>query len=174
MSLEAIMDSLPDYAKDLRLNWNALTGSEELTGSQKWGTLIASAFVAGHKGLLDAVLAEAGDKVPAEVVNAAKSAAAIMGMNNVYYRFQHLASNKDYTRMPARLRMNIMRTHGADQLDFELWSLAASAINGCGQCIDSHEATLIDKGVSPEVVLQAVRLAAVTKAVAAALLAEGL
>ena len=172
MSLEAIIESLPEYAKDLRLNWSGLTGSEELTETQKWGTLIASAYVSGNKALLEAVLEEAAAKVPEVTVNAAKGAAAIMGMNNIYYRFQHLASNKNYTKMPARLRMNIMRTHGADPLEFELWSLAASAVNGCGQCIDSHEATLKAKGVSEDAILQAVRLASVTHAIAAVLTAE--
>jgi len=174
MAIEEILQSLPDHAKDLRLNWSALVGGEELTETQKWGSLIAAAYVSPSPKLFDAVVEEASKHIAAEIVTAAKGAAAIMGMNNVYYRFLHLASNKNYTKIPARLRMNIMRGHGADPLDFELWSLAASAINGCGQCIDSHESALVGKGVSEEVILQVIRLAAVTRAIAAVVVAEKL
>jgi alkyl hydroperoxide reductase subunit D len=92
-----------------------------------------------------------------------------MGMNNVYYRFVHLSSNPDYRTMPARLRMNAMTSHGAEPLDFELWSLAVSAINGCGMCIDAHEREVLKKGASKELVQNVVRIAAVIQAVAVTL-----
>lgn len=173
MYLDSILESLPDYSKDLRLNWSSLvTQSTELTDTQKWGVLVASAFVSRNPQLLAAVVEEAGKHVASNVVNAAKGAAAIMGMNNIYYRFHHLTTNEKYSTMPARLRMNVLRTHGADQLDFELWSLAASAINGCGKCVSAHEKVLLEKGVTEEVIAQAVRLASVTNAIATVLDAE--
>ena len=173
MSLEALLESLPDYAKDLRLNWGSLvTQSTELTDTQKWGVLVASAFVSRNMRLLEAVVAEASTHVSPTVITAAKSAAAIMGMNNIYYRFHHLTANEKYATMPAKLRMNALRNHGADQLDFELWSVAASAINGCGKCVSSHEKVLTEKGVTEEVILQTVRLASITHAIAAVLDAE--
>jgi lipoyl-dependent peroxiredoxin subunit D len=95
-----------------------------------------------------------------------------MGMNNIYYRFQHLTTNENYSSMPARLRMNIMRTHGADAVDFELWSIAASAINGCGKCVHAHEKTVREKGVSEDVILHVIRLASVVHAIAAVLDSE--
>ena len=91
-----------------------------------------------------------------------------MGMNNIYYRFLHLVGNEKYRTLPARLRMNVMRSQTAG-LDFELWSTAVSAINGCGMCLDSHEKTLREKGVAEETILAAVRLAAVLHAIAATL-----
>ena len=75
---------------------------------------------------------------------AARAAASIMAMNNIYYRFTHLASAPDYKTLPARLRMNVIGKPGVDKADFELWCLAVSAINGCGVCIDSHEKILRD------------------------------
>ncbi len=63
-----------------------------------------------------------------------------MAMNNVYYRFTHLAGNQEYRNMPAKLRMNVIGATGIDKIDFELFSLAVSAINGCGMCIDAHVA----------------------------------
>ena len=170
MSLEALLETLPDYAKDLRLNWSALvTQSTDLSDTQKWGALVASAYVSRNPQLLAAVAAEAANHVTPVVINAAKGAAAIMGMNNIYYRFQHLSTNEKYATIPTRLRMNIIRNHGADQLDFELWCVAASAINGCGKCVSAHEKVLMEKGVTEETILQTVRLASVTHAIAAAL-----
>ncbi len=67
--------------------------------------------------------------------------------------------------MPVRLRMNGLRGHGVDEVDFELWSLAVSAINGCGKCVDSHERVVRDKGATEETVIAVVRVAAVIHAV---------
>lgn len=169
MTIEAILESLPDYAKDLRLNWSALVNATELNDTQKWGSFVAAAYGARCPKLLAAVETEAATHVSPEVITAAKGAAAIMGMNNIYYRFHHLSTNEKYATMPARLRMNIMRTHGADHTDFELWSLVVSAMNGCGQCISSHEKVLLEKGVTEELILASVRIAAVVHGTAAAL-----
>jgi alkyl hydroperoxide reductase subunit D len=169
ISVETLLESLPEYAKDLRLNWSALVNATELSESQKWGSLIAAAYGARSPRLLAAVEVEAAEHISPELIAAAKGAAAIMGMNNIYYRFQHLSTNEKYATMPARLRMNIMRSHGADHLDFELWSLVVSAINGCGKCVGAHEKVLLEKGVTEEQILAGVRIAAVVHAVAAAL-----
>jgi alkyl hydroperoxide reductase subunit D len=169
MSLEAILETLPDYAKDLRLNWSALVNATDLNDTQKWGSFVAAAYGARSPKLLAAVEAEASTHVSPEIITAAKGAAAIMGMNNIYYRFHHLSTNEKYATLPARLRMNIMRTHGADHTDFELWSLVVSAINGCGKCVTSHEKVLLEKGITEELILSAVRIAAVVHGTAAAL-----
>ncbi len=95
-----------------------------------------------------------------------------MGMNNIFYRFLHLTSNEKYRTMRAGLRMNVMRTHGIDPLDFELWCTAVSAINGCGACVDSHEKTLREKGLTEETILAAMRIASVIHALAVVLDAE--
>ncbi|WP_278371214.1 carboxymuconolactone decarboxylase family protein, partial [Thalassospira xiamenensis] len=56
--------------------------------------------------------------------------------------------------------------------DFELFSLAVSAINGCGMCIDSHEKVLKNAGIKKETVQNAVRIASVIHAVSVVLDAE--
>ena len=81
-------------------------------------------------------------------LNSAKAAAAIMGMNNVYYRATHLLTNKEYATLPARLRMNVLANPGVEKADFELWSTAVSAVNGCGMGLDAHEAELKKHGVT--------------------------
>jgi alkyl hydroperoxide reductase subunit D len=95
-----------------------------------------------------------------------------MGMNNIYYRFLHLTTNEKYRTMPARLRMNAIRSHGADPVSFELWCVAVSAINGCGTCVDAHEKVLRSKGIEEEKILAVVRIASVMHALAAIIEAE--
>jgi AhpD family alkylhydroperoxidase len=92
-----------------------------------------------------------------------------MAMNNIYYRFVHLVGDADYQTMPARLRMNVIGNPGIDEIDFEIYSLAVSAVNGCGLRIEAHEKQLRRHEVSREAIQSAIRIAAVVHAVAATL-----
>ena len=166
MIFSELAKTLPDYAKDIRLNASSLLNEQLLTDQQKWGTLVATAHACAYKPLIDAVEEEAAAKLTPEAMNAAKAAASIMAMNNIYYRFVHLASRADYKTMPAKLRMNVIGSPGIDKADFELFSLAVSAVNGCGMCIDAHDKVLAAAGVSPDKIQAAVRIAAVVHAVA--------
>jgi alkyl hydroperoxide reductase subunit D len=166
MSIDTLKAALPDYAKDLKLNLSSIFNASSLTPQQAWGAALASAIASRNPTVIRAIGAEAAERLEPQAVTAAKAAAAIMGMNNIYYRFVHLSSTKDYAEMPARLRMNVIGNPGVDKVDFELWSLAVSAINGCGMCIDAHEREVVKKGVSKEVVQDTVRIAAVIHAVA--------
>jgi alkyl hydroperoxide reductase subunit D len=138
MTLESLLESTPAYAKDLKLNLSSLLRQTELTEQQIWGTAAACAIASRNPLLLETLLAEAQTHLSPQALEAAKTAAALMGMNNIYYRFLHLTSNTKYATIPARLRMNGIRTHGIDHNDFELWCVAVSAINGCGACVESH------------------------------------
>jgi alkyl hydroperoxide reductase subunit D len=165
MSLDPIIDTLPEYAKDLKLNYSSLVrNNTELTPQQLWGTVVATAIATRSATLTAAAFAEAAKHLSPVALEAAKAAGAIMGMNNIYYRFHHLSSNEKYSTLPARLRMNVLRTHGADPVDFELWSLAVSAINGCGKCVDAHEKVVREKGITEEMIAAVVRVAAVIHA----------
>lgn len=166
MSLKPFADTLPDYAKDLRLNLSSLLADQTLGDQRKYGLLLACAHGTGYKPIVAAAEAESEGKLSPEAAQAARSAAAVMAMNNVYYRFVHLASNPEYATLPARLRMNVIGAPGIDKADFELFSLAVSAMNGCGMCIDSHERVLQQHKVKSETIQTAVRIAAVIKAVA--------
>jgi lipoyl-dependent peroxiredoxin subunit D len=167
MSLEQFTATIPDYAKDLRLNLPSVLAQADLNEEQTWGTALACAIAARNPALLGAIRAEAEPKLSAEAQNGAHAAAAVMGMNNIYYRFQHLVEKDRYREIPARLRMQSLRTHGADAANFELWCLAVSAINGCGACVASHEREVLNKGLAEEQVVAAVRIASVLHAVAA-------
>ena len=166
MSLDALRESLPAYAKDLSLNLSSLASETLLTEQQKWGALVASAHAVGSPPVVKAIEAAAAEAgLTQEAKTAAKAAAAIMGMNNVYYRALHLISNPEYRTLPAKLRMNIMANPGVDKVDFELWCTAVSAVNGCGACLDSHEVELKKHGVPNTSIQAALRIGAVVNAV---------
>lgn len=168
MSLEALRTRLPEYAKDLKLNLGSLATETLLNPQQLAGTFVASALASRNAEVTRALVAEFGARLGPEALTAVKAAAAMMGMNNVYYRFTHLVGG-DYANMPAKLRMNVMARPGVDKVDFELWALAVSAINGCGMCMEAHERVVVQAGLSREQVQAAVRIAAVVHATAATL-----
>ncbi len=137
MTIEQLLETVPAYAKDLKLNLPTLLKQAELTEQQTWGTVVASTIAARNAKLTEVLLPEAEKHLSPEAFHAAKGAAAIMGMNNVYYRFTHMVPGEKYPTIPARLRMQVIRTHGIDPADFELWCVAVSAINNCQACVTS-------------------------------------
>jgi lipoyl-dependent peroxiredoxin subunit D len=169
MPFESFLDTFPNYARDIKLNLGNVLKQSELTPRQTWGTAVASAIASRNPELVRAITAEAQQHLSDVELEAAKSAAAVMGMNNVYYRFQHMVSGDKYSSIPARLRMQAIRSHGTDHIDFELWCTAVSAINNCHVCVGSHEKVLREKGFEEEKIVAAIRIAAVIHAAAGVL-----
>ena len=172
MALADLKSALPDYAKDLKLNLGSVIGNSELPQQQLWGTVLACAIASRSPIVLRELEPEARKELSDEAYTAAKSAAAVMAMNNVFYRTRHLLSDPEYGTLRAGLRMNVIGNPGVAKADFELWSLAVSALNGCGQCLDSHEQVLRKAGVDRETIQEAVKIAAVLQAVGTTLDAE--
>lgn len=168
-SVEALRTTIPDVAKDIKLNLQSVLQPGALTPAQRWGVAIASAVAARNTALRDALIADAGTEVGAEVIDDAVASAALMAMNNVYYRFRHLVGKPSYSQMPARLRMQRIAKPMTNKADFELFCLAVSAINGCEMCIRSHEEVVLKGGLSEEQVHDAVRIAATVNAAALSL-----
>lgn len=167
MSIEVLRNRLPDYAKDIKLNLGAVLseeGAPDLTMKQIWMIALASSYAAQFSDTWEMMLADAGNYLSEKELEAAKSAAVIMSMNNVYYRFVHLVSDKSFSTLPAKLRMSVIGNPGVDKIDFELCCLAVSALNGCGMCMDAHAKELMQGGVSKVGVQSAVRIAAVVHA----------
>lgn len=165
MSIDHLKNRLPEHAKDLRFNLGALTNSLALKPQQAWGTALAAAVASRNPEVVDAIAAEA--RLSPEAVAAASGAAAIMGMNNIYYCFQYMmGSGSAYAEFPARLRMQIIGRPGVDSPDFELWCLAASVISGSESCVRHHENRVRERGGTAEQVQDAVRIVAVVHAVA--------
>ncbi len=168
-TLDTIREAIPDYARDLKLNLGSVlstTGAPGLTDKQIWAVALASAIASRNLPFTRDIESLAAAHLDATTLNGARAAAAIMGMNNIYYRFLHLVEDPEYAQMPARLRMNVIGNPGIDKQDFELLSLAVSAIHGCGTCVASHERTLRKHGLGREAVQSAVRIAATVHAVA--------
>ncbi|HVV81645.1 MAG TPA: carboxymuconolactone decarboxylase family protein [Kofleriaceae bacterium] len=174
-ALDALRARLPDHLRDLRLNLAVVTGASGLTPRQHWGTALAAALAARNPEVVRAIASAAAPHLDEAARRAAETAASLMAMNNVYYRFLHFVGDAaagaahPYQGMPARLRMQAIANPGVDHLDFELWCLAVSAVNGCGACVVSHEKVVRDKGATTAMVQDAVRIAAVVHALAASL-----
>lgn len=168
MSIEQLKNKLPDYAKDIKLNLTSVLteeGAGDLSQKQIYNIALSVAYASKNSSVIECVFSEARTILSDADIHAAKAAATIMAMNNIYYRFVHMISDKSFSSLPAKLRMNIIGNPGVDKIDFELSCLAVSAINGCGMCIDAHTNELIKAGVSKLGIQSAVRIASVLNAV---------
>ncbi|MGX5915663.1 carboxymuconolactone decarboxylase family protein [Aliidiomarina sp. Khilg15.8] len=167
MTIADYKQTIGAHSKDTKLNLSNLFSNVDASGMtpvQFYGTALSLAYSLNDADLTAAVEAEATDNVESNVFEAAKTAASLMAMNNIYYRFLHLSSDKQFAKMPAGLRMNAMANPGVEKADFELYSLAVSALNGCGMCIDSHVKTLLDHDVTAQAIQSSIKLAAVMNA----------
>jgi len=169
-AIERLKTRLPDHARDLRINLGVITGATALSPQQAWGTALAAALSSRSPEVIAAIEEAATAQLSPEALAAARGAASIMGMNNIYYRFLHMmGDDSEYAQMPARLRMQIIAKPGVDALDFELWCLASSAITGCEKCVRAHEHSVREKRGTAEQVHETVRIASVIHAVAVTL-----
>ena len=170
MTLDELKDQIPDYGKDMRLNLSAVLapeGAPDLTQNQINIVALASAYATRHKALISAM--EEITALDETHRQAAKAAATVMAMNNVYYRFIHIAADEEMKKLPAKLRMNMLAQHGIEKIYFEAAALAVSAINGCGMCMEAHVHALEKEGVSKLGAQSVIRIAAVVNAAAQAL-----
>ena len=170
--LNALKERIPDYAKDIRLNLDAVVLRSSLDAADALGAALAAAYAARAKTIVDAIR---GSGQLSEVdTNAALQAAALMGMNNVWYPYIEMADDPDLKTQRAELRMNAYATHGGvDKKRFELFSLAASIVGKCHFCVQSHYKMLKENGFTALQLRDVGRIAAVIGAAALALEAEG-
>lgn len=171
--LSDLGDRLPEVARDIKLNLQAVLRSEALSKTQLWGVALTSAVAARSEPLRQALAAEAARVLDPDqyraVVDDAHAASVLMAMNNVFYRFRHLVDKPSYADKPARLRMNRLAKPATDKLTSELYCLVASAINGCETCVQAHERVVVAGGISEDAVHDAIRVAASVRAAAVAL-----
>jgi alkyl hydroperoxide reductase subunit D len=170
MNIQTLSEKIGDFGKDIRLNLQSVStaeGAPGLTAEQRVGIALSTAYALGDSEIIEAVMNEYSPS--ATVIEASKSAATIMAMNNIYYRFLHLTDDKEFSTMPAKLRMNIIGKPPVAKVDFELMSLAVSAISGCGKCMNAHIHEVKKAGISNEGIQSAVRIASVMNAAKTAL-----
>jgi lipoyl-dependent peroxiredoxin subunit D len=169
--INAIKERIPDYAKDLRLNLDAVIARSSLAPNEAVGAALAAAYAAKSTPLIEAI--RGAPELPVADENAALTAAALMGMTNVWYSYVDFAGDAELKMQPAQLRMQAYQTHGGvDQRGFEIYALAASIVGKCRSCINAHFATLKQEGMSTNQLRDIGRIAAVIQAVALTLAVE--
>jgi alkyl hydroperoxide reductase subunit D len=170
--LNLIKDLIPDYAKDIRLNVDGTIARSSVSPEQALGAALAAAFAAKSKTMVD-IIKNSG-ALPEVEVQAALTAAALMGMNNVWYPFTEMTEDKELQASPAQLRMNAYASNGGtSKVNFELYALAASVIGKCHFCIKSHYDLLKQHGLTMQQLKDVGRIAATINAAAQVLHAEG-
>ncbi len=173
-NLETLTQSVPNYARDVKINLQSLLSPDNSTLTQKqiFGAALASAYAAKEKTLIKILQNEAQNILSETEMKAVKTATALMAMNNIYYRFLHISADKEYSQLPAGLRMRGILDHGIEKIDFEVFSLAVSIINGCGMCIDAHANQLLKHGMSKSQIQMTAKIAAVVNSAAQVLIIE--
>jgi alkyl hydroperoxide reductase subunit D len=172
--LESLKNAIPTYAKDVKINLQTLISLENqaLTTKQVFGAALASAYATKEKTLIKVLQNEVQNILSAVEITGVKTAAALMAMNNIYYRFLHISADKEYSQMAAGLRMKGIVEHGIEKIDFEIFALAVSIINGCGMCIDAHANQLLKHGLSKSQIQMVAKIAAVVNSAAQVLVIE--
>jgi alkyl hydroperoxide reductase subunit D len=169
--LNLIKSRIPDYAKDIRLNIDGTIARSSLEGNDAVGVALAAAFAAKSTVIIEAI--KASGAITPEEINAALTAAALMGMNNVWYPFVEMADDADLKTQAAQLRMNAYATNGGvDKRRFEMYALSASIIGKCHFCVKSHYELLKKEGMSTTQLRDVGRIAAVVNAAAQVISAE--
>ncbi len=167
-NLEELKALIPEYARDIKINLGSLVNTQNqiLTVTQVFGSALASAYATKDKNLINVLENEAKNILSEAEIKAVKTAATLMAMNNIYYRFTHISHDKEYSQMPAGLRMQGIANHGIEKVDFEIFSLAVSIINGCGMCIDAHANQLLKHELTKSQVQMVAKIAAVINSAA--------
>jgi alkyl hydroperoxide reductase subunit D len=167
MDLAELKNNIPEFGRDIRLNLETVLTSEGapgLTPAQLWGVALVCAYSLGSRPLVEMIGEQSEGALDDAAVEAAKAAATIMAMNNVYYRSVHLLNDPEILKLPARLRMSVIGKPGVPKVDFELMCFALSALAGCGQCLTAHLHALLKDGFGKESAQSALRIASVLHA----------
>jgi alkyl hydroperoxide reductase subunit D len=168
--IKSIKEVIPDWAKDIRLNLDGVISRSTLPAEDAVGAALAAAFASRSPMLIEAFKKGLSDTD----ANAALTASALMGMNNVWYPYVEMAGDAQLKSLPAQLRMNAYATSGGvDKKRFELFALAASIVGKCHFCVQSHYELLKKEGYTVEQLRDVGRIASVVNAAALVLTAQG-
>lgn len=161
--VDQIKEALPEYAKDTKLNLDAVIRRSTLNVDEAECVALAAAVATGNGKIVSVMLGNIINDVERD---AAMTAASLMAMNNVWYPFVEMAEDERLTGLPAQLRMNAIATHGGTtKARFEAYSLAASIVGKCHFCVKAHYETLKQEGYSVEQLRDIGRIAAVMTSV---------
>ena len=162
--VEQLKENLPEYAKDIKLNLDAVINRSTIDAEHATYLSLAAAFATGNGKLLAFITANTTDEVEK---NAALTAGAIMAQNNIWYPYLEMADDVSLKGLPAQLRMNAIASHGGTTKGkFEAYCLASSIIGKCHFCVKAHYETLKEEGYSIEQLRDIGRIAATINALA--------
>ena len=173
-ALSTLLEGLPPWARDLKLNLSSILEDEALPPAARYGAALACALVEAEPSLATALLEETRAKAGEAAVEEARAMAALMGMNNVIYRSRHWLGDEQLAGVPVRLRMMRLGQPATTKPEQELIALAVSAQNGCERCVGAHAQVLEKAGLDRSRVHDALRIAATVRGVAVALRAQAL
>lgn len=165
-NLTKAIESLPEQARDIKINLQNLFSLENqiLSPKQILGASLACAFNLKDKNLISFFKEKAQEYLSEEEISAVRISANIMAMNNIYYRFLHLIGDNEYSQMQVGLRMRGLIEHKIDVIDFEVFSLAVSILNGCEMCIQAHSQQLIKHKISKNQIQLIAKIVAIINA----------
>lgn len=162
--VDQIKEALPEYAKDTKLNIDAVINRSSLDSIVANGCALAAAMATGNGKLVSFIQSSLADSKERD---AALIASAIMAQNNVWYPYVEMAEDANLKGLPAQLRMNAIASHGGtSKVNFEAYSLAASIVGKCHFCVKAHYDTLKKEGMTVEQLRDIGRIAAVVNSVA--------
>ena len=167
MGIDNLRAAMPDYARDIRLNLGSVISASRLEPAMAWGAALTAALVSKNAQVIQNIAEDAQTVMDEKHIKAVKSAAAMMSMTNVWYKFTDLIQDSEVKKQPPKLRMNAVLTHGGvDRALFEAWSLSASVVNACGICVNAHASQLNKLGIDAQQIADIARIATVIKSVA--------
>ena len=156
---------IPDHAKDIKLNLDAVINRSGLDEVDAHACALAAAVIANN-GYLAYEISMNGPLKGTPEREAAKTAAALMAMNNTYYPFVEMTGDEQLKGLPTGLRMNAYATHGGvSKAKFEMYALAASIVGKCHFCIKSHYELLKKEGMTVQQLQAVGKIAAVVGAI---------
>ncbi|MCX7596624.1 MAG: carboxymuconolactone decarboxylase family protein [Fischerella sp.] len=161
--IEQIKSKIPDYAKDIRLNFDTLAGKTTFNADELQGLMLAAAFATGNRDLTQTIQNAMENEVER---TAALTAASLMSMNNVWYPYTEMTGDEAVQKTAAGLRMNAYATYGGTTKErFEAYALAASIVGKCHFCVKNHYDILKKSGYTTEQLKDIGRVAAVINSV---------
>lgn len=162
--VDDVKNSIPDTAKDIKLNLDSVINRSGLDEVDAHACALAAAIAAGN-GELAYEIQHNGPLRGTDEREAAKTAAALMGMNNIYYPFVEMTGDEELKKSPAGLRMNAYATHGGvGKKKFEMYALCASIVGKCHFCVKSHYDILKKEGMTTQQLQAVGRIASVVAA----------
>ena len=156
--------NIPSYAKDAKLNLDAVIKNSSLDVEQAEVIALVASFASGNKALWEFIYSHISNKAEAD---AGLVAGSIMAQNNVWYPYVEMAGDEALKGLPAQLRMNgIVNSGGTTKAKFEAYSLSASIVGKCHFCVKAHYDNLKKEGYSTEQLRDIGRISAVMVSIA--------